>query len=382
MKQRRDKRKDELSIKRLVGLCRRIPDERRQSGNWRHRLGDVLVICLLGMICGYETWDEIRDYAEAKRLFLWRRPGFRRGIPSASTMRRVMEMIQPEALESVYRQWVRPYVGSSLGKQICVDGKTIRGASRLSDMNLHMVSAWIREDGLTMGQVMTREKSNEITAIPKLLGALDIRGGTVSIDAMGCQRAIAGQIIEQEAHYLLAVKGNQPTLQEEIRNYFIWAKADAIEHGGLRYHEEMEQGHGRITKWRVWSSDAGWFEGKSDWPLLRTFVCVERTHIRPETTKTEQAYFISRLQENADTFLRLVRNHWSIENQLHWTLDVSFHEDACLLHSPNVAVNLSLLRKMALAIIRSDSSRKASVNRKRKLAAIDDRFALSLLALG
>lgn len=377
---KRAQRKEQLNIKRLVGLCKEIPDERRHSGNWRHRLVDVLVICLLGIICGCETWEEIWDYAGAKRLFLWKALGFRHGIPSPSTMRRVMGMIKPEALENVYRQWVRPYIGSCLGKQISVDGKTIRGASSMGDINIHMVSAWIQEDGITMGQVRTEEKSNEITAIPALLGALDIRGGTVSMDAMGCQKAIARQIIEQGAHYLLAVKGNHPTLLADIVEYFAWAQTDPVEKKFLRKHAHTEKGHGRITKWKVTTCDAGWLEGKEQWPLLHTFVRVERTCVRGKVTSQESAYFISSLDADAKTFHRMVLNHWGIENRLHWVLDVSFHEDACLLREENAAQNLSLLRKISLAVINADDSRKASINRKRKMAGYDNRFALSLLS--
>lgn len=375
------KQKKKLHINRLIELCQKIPDERRQSGNWKHRLVDVLVVCLLGMICGYETWEEIRDYARAKRSFLRRNVGLKGGIPSPSTMRRVMGMIKPEELENVYREWVKPYIGSCMGKQINIDGKTIRGASRMGDRNFHMVSAWVREDGISMGQVITDEKSNEITAIPALLSSLDLRGGIVSIDAMGCQKAIARQIIAQEAQYLLAVKANHPTLMEDIKDYFAWAREDRIEQRFLRQHTQAEQEHGRITTWRVSVCDACWFEDKADWPFLHTFISVERTCTRQGHTSKDTAYFISSLQADAATFYRLTRNHWSIENQLHWVLDVSFHEDASLLHENNAVQNLSLLRKFALSALKADSSRIASINRKRKIAAIDDLFALSLLAL-
>lgn len=292
-----------------------------------------------------------------------------------------MGMIQPEALEEVYRQWVRPYIGSLLGKQGCVDGKTVCGASRMGEMNIHMLSVWVHEDGISMGQIRTEEKSNEITAIPALLSKLDIWGGLISIDAMGCQKAIAELIVERGAQYLLAVKGNQPTLHEEIREYFVWAQSDPIERKFLKTHVSVEKGHGRITKWRVHTCNAGWFEDKSEWPSLHTFVCVQRTCTRGENVSHESAYYISSLQADAADFGRYVRNHWSIENRLHWTLDVAFAEDASLLHDQYTAVNLSLLRKMALASIKLDSSRKASVNRKRKIAAIDDHFALSILSL-
>ena len=349
-----------MSLKRLVGLCKEIPDERRHSGNWRHRLADVLVICLLGLICGHETREEIYDYARAKRLFLWQKLGFKHGIPSPATLRRVMGMIDPEALESVYRQWVRPYIGSTLAKQACLDGKTLRGASRTGELNIHMVSAWIHEDRISMGQIRTEEKSNEITAIPVLLSKLDIRGGVVSIDDTGWQKAIAAQIIAQGAHYLLAVKGNQSSLHEAIEEYFAWAQADPIERKTLQVHTSLEKGHGRVSKWRVYTCDALWFEGKASWPMLRSFVCVERSCTKGEVTSHERAFFISSLEADAQSLGRHVRNHWGVENRLHWMLDVCFDEDASLLHDKNAAVNLSLLRKMA---------------------AIDDRFALSLLQL-
>jgi len=241
---------------------------------------DVLVICLLGIICGYETWDEIRDYARAKRLFLWRKLGVKRGIPSVATMRRVLGMIKPAELESVYQEWVKPYIGSCLGKHIPIDGKTIRRASRRGEANFHMVSAWVREDEVTIGQVKTEEKSNEITSIPALLSSLDIAGSIVSTDAMGCQKAIARSIIAQNAQYLLAVKANQPALHEEIQEYFTWAQGDSIERKFLQSHVETDFGHGRITRWRVYTCEASWFEDKQEWPFLRTFVCVERTCTR------------------------------------------------------------------------------------------------------
>jgi predicted transposase YbfD/YdcC len=231
-----------------------------------------------------------------------------------------------------------------------------------------------------MGQIKTEEKSNEITAIPALLSSLDITGGVVSSDAIGCQKAIASMIIARDAQYLLSVKANQPTLLEEIREYFTWAQTDPIERKFLDLHVSEDFSHGRHTKWRACVCDAGWFEDKRDWPALHTFIRVERISTRNGHTSTESAYFISSLLADAPTFSRLIRNHWSIENQLHWALDVSFHEDACRVREANSVQNLSLLRKFALAIIKADSSCKASVARKRKKAAVDDTFALSLLA--
>jgi predicted transposase YbfD/YdcC len=276
----------------------------------------------------------------------------------------------------MYREWVTPYVGSCFQKQINVDGKTIRGA----ESHLHMVSAWIREDGVTLGQIKTEEKSNEITAVPELLETLDIRGGTISGDAMNCQRKICEKVIEKEADYLFAVKMNQPTLYEEINEYFQWAVEDEVESKVLSQYETWEKGHGRISRWRVTASkDIAWFESKNDWVCLRSFIMVERKTIRGDKESYEKQYYISSLEADAEKFHHLVRNHWSIENQLHWVLDATFNEDRILIGKDYSPQNLSLLRKIALAIIKKDSSKKASLRRKQNIAGWDNDFLSSLL---
>lgn len=375
-------RKRQLSIQRLVGLCKRIEDPRRVWGNKRHELFAILVIALLSIISGCESWEEIHDYGKMKQKWLRSILPLPNGIPSESTFRRVFARIKPEALEEAYREWVWPYIGSCHEKQICVDGKTVRGVSKRSEQRLHMVSAWVREDGIALGQVKTQEKSNEITAIPNLLNALDIRGSVVSIDAMGCQRNIAKTIITREAHYLLAVKDNQPTLHEDIKEYFAWAREDSVEKSRLIQHTEVSFDHGRTTRWRVLTTkDTVWFEDKSKWVMLHTLICVERKTERAGNTSIHTAYYISSLDADAAMFLRLTRGHWSVENQLHWLLDVTFCEDSSLVYKDHAPVNLSLLRKMALSLLRLDASSKASVARKRRMAAYDNDFALSLLTL-
>ena len=375
------RRKKHLTLERLMQGCKRIADPRRTWGNKRHELTTILAIVLLGIISGCESWEEIHDYGEMKKEWLGRLLPMPNGIPSEPTFRRVFARIAPEELEQAYRQWVYPYVGSCYRKQICVDGKTLRGASKNGDRKLHMVSAWVREDRITLGQIKTNEKSNEITAIPELLNELDIRGGVVSIDAMGCQREIAKTIISRESNYLLAVKDNQPTMKEEIEAYFVWARADATERTRLDHHTEISFAHGRTVRWRVFATkDTVWFEDKANWKDLRTFVCVERIRTQNGQTSTQTAYYISSLEATAQTFLRLTRGHWSVENQLHWLLDVAFREDHSLTHKDHAPQNLALLRKIALSLIRMDSSRKASVARKRRMAAYDDDFALSIIS--
>ena len=228
----------------------------------------------------------------------------------------------------------------------------------------------------------TAEKSNEIAAIPELIESLDIRGSTVSIDAAGCQREIAKHIQEKEAHYILAVKKNQPTLFEEIKEYFDWALEDPIEQNRLSRYTQSDFDHGKTTKWRVFSTkDTVWFESKKDWAGLVSFVMVECTRCVKGEERVQRRYYISSLETQAEYFHQLIRGHWHVENKLHWMLDVAFREDHCLIHAGNAPQNLSLLRKMALAMLRLDSSQKASIARKRKIAGWDNDYALSIIAV-
>lgn len=341
---------------------------------------DILVITLLAIVCGCETWKDIWLYGVQKKGWLSTFLRLPNGIPSVCTFRRTFLWIKPEALEDVYRKWVRPYVGSCQGKQVCFDGKTVCGVGRHGEVILHMVSAWVRKDGVTIGQIRTDGKSNEITAIPKLIEQVDIRGGTVTIDAMGCQKAIAEAVIAGEGQYVLAVKQNQPTLYEEVEEYFRWAVSDKIEQQHLSHYTQKDFGHGKITHWRVTATkNTVWFESKRDWTALRSFVMVERTTEKGGNNTQECAYFISSLEADSATFQRLIRGHWGIENQLHWMLDCQFNEDACLIHKGNAPENLSLIRKMALALLKRDTSSKLSIRSKQKLAGWNNDFALSMV---
>lgn len=375
------KRERHLAVKPLIKLCKGIEDPRRRWGNKRHELTTILIIALLGILCGCETWEEIRDYGNRKRRWLRTFLALPNGIPSESTFQRVFARIRPEALESVYRAWVKPYVGNCVSKQICVDGKTVCGVERRSDARLHMVSAWVREDNITLGQLQTAEKSNEITAIPQLLESLDIRGGTVTIDAMGCQKEIARTIRNKEAQYVLAVKENQPTLHAEIKEYFDWAMTDAVEKHHLSQFRQRSVDHGRTTRWHVVSTtDTVWFEPSAAWAGLRSFVMVECTWADNEKRHTQRRYYISSLDTDAAVFHRYIRGHWSIENQLHWVLDVAFHEDACAVHKGFAPQNLALLRKFSIAMLKAETSVKASIARKRKIAGWDDDYAFCLIS--
>ena len=211
--------------------------------------------------------------------------------------------------------------------------KQYAGVSRASgeESKLHVVSAWIKEDGVSFGQIRTEEKSNEITAIPELLNGLDVEGGTITIDAMGCQKAIADKIVACKANYVLAVKGNQSTLMEEMQEYFAWAETDEVERKRLSICNEDEDSRDRrVSRCISVSNDIAWFADKAAWKELRTFIRVEQTTVRASGTTKEERYYISNLERDALVFANLTRQHWAIENCLHWMLDATFHEDASL----------------------------------------------------
>lgn len=378
------KRKEKLTINELICIIEEeIEEPRQEGGNLRHKLVDILVIVLVGIICGCEQWIEIEDFAHEKETWLREFLELPNGIPSDDTYRRVMERIKPKQLEAAYRRWVLPYIGSCIGKHIAVDGKTICGVNKGErESKLHIVSAWVREDGLTLGQVRTSEKSNEITAIPELLNSLDIRGATVTIDAMGCQTEIAKDIIASQANYVLAVKQNQPSLYEAIEEYFRWAENDPIEKQTLLRYSNYDGEHGRHVHWTVEvTHESNWYKSKKEWKQLSSMIRVTRKREQHGNTSVEHAYYISNAQYDAKRFAELIRGHWSIENNLHWQLDVQFGEDTSQIHKDYSPENLAVLRKISKALLQMDSSFKASIRRKQRRALMVHDYLCSILSL-
>lgn len=386
------KKEQKLSLDRLIELIEdNIPDPRRPGGNIRHKLVEILVIILLGIICGCETWIDIEDYCRAKYEWLKTFLELPGGIPSNDTYRRLMERIRPEKLESVYRQWALPYVGNCKGKQVAVDGKTICAASKnrlgqaeTEEGKLHIISAWVREDGISIGQVKTNEKSNEITAIPKMLDTLDIEGATVTIDAMGCQVDIAEKIVDRGASYLLALKKNQPSLYESVEEYFNWARTEPKEKEQLKVHRYEEHTHGRHIYRRVEvCNDVSWLETDREWKQLSSIICVTRKGEREGREIKETAYYISNRRWEAEEAAKCIQGHWSIENNLHWSLDTAFNEDESLIYKGHAQENLSLVRKIAQKMLKSETSFKGgSIRRKSIRAAMLNEYAEIVLKLG
>ena len=380
-----------LSLDRIMELFEEIPDPRRPGGNIQHKLVDLLVIILLGVICGCETWIEIEDYAHAKYEWLKTILELPGGVPSNDTYRRLMTRMVPQRLEEAYRQWVLPYVGGCIGKHIAIDGKTICTASnyRLSNEEtpegkLHIISAWVREDGISLGQVKTDEKSNEITAIPKMLDTLDVKGAVVTIDAMGCQVDIAEKIIDREANYLLALKKNQLNLYESVEEYFKWARTEPIEKKQLKEYSYEEHEHGRhVYRTVEVCNDVSWIETVREWKRLSSIVCVTRKGEREGRQTEETAYYISSREWEADEVAKHIQGHWTIENNLHWSLDVAFNEDSSKIHLGYSAENLSVIRKIAQKLLKAETTFKGgSIRRKARRVALLNDYAEKVLMLG
>ena len=380
-----------LSLDRIMELFEEIPDPRRPGGNIQHKLVDLLVIILLGVICGCETWIEIEDYAHAKYEWLKTILELPGGVPSNDTYRRLMTRMLPQKLEEAYRQWVLPYVGGCIGKHIAIDGKTICTASnyRLSNEEtpegkLHIISAWVREDGISLGQIKTDEKSNEITAIPKMLDTLDVKGTVVTIDAMGCQVDIAEKIIDREANYLLALKKNQLNLYESVEEYFKWARTEPIEKKQLKEYSYEEHEHGRhVYRTVEVCNDVSWIETVREWKRLSSIVCVTRKGEREGRQTEETAYYISSREWEADEVAKHIQGHWTIENNLHWSLDAAFNEDSSKIHLGYSAENLSVIRKIAQKLLKAETTFKGgSIRRKARRVALLNDYAEKVLMLG
>ena len=380
-----------LSLDRIMELFEEIPDPRRPGGNIQHKLVDLLVIILLGVICGCETWIEIEDYAHAKYEWLKTILELPGGVPSNDTYRRLMTRMLPQKLEEAYRQWVLPYVGGCIGKHIAIDGKTICTASnyRLSNEEtpegkLHIISAWVREDGISLGQIKTDEKSNEITAIPKMLDTLDVKGAVVTIDAMGCQVDIAEKIIDREANYLLALKKNQLNLYESVEEYFKWARTEPIEKKQLKEYSYEEHEHGRhVYRTVEVCNDVSWIETVREWKRLSSIVCVTRKGEREGRQTEETAYYISCREWEADEVAKHIQGHWTIENNLHWSLDAAFNEDSSKIHLGYSAENLSVIRKIAQKLLKAETTFKGgSIRRKARRVALLNDYAEKVLMLG
>ena len=344
----------------------------RSERTRRHELFDLVVVALCGTIAGADTWTDIERFGRERLAWLRTFLRLENGIPSHDTFGRVFAMLDPAGLVACIRQWLEE-VGCQLGQHVAIDGKTLRGSfdTAAGRSPLHLVSAWASETRLTLGQVAVDAKSNEITAIPLLLELLELKGATVTLDAMGCQKEIAQQIIDRGGQYVLALKDNQPKLQEAVAAEFNQALAAEKRPRDLRRQVTVETSHGRRQRRECYVLPAPrTLPGMANWAKLATIVMVLRITHTDRGESGQVSYYLSSLPPQAKRLAQLIRQHWSIENQLHWVLDVTFTEDASRIRRQHAPQTSAMLRRLAVSILSADTSLKDTLRGKRYRACL------------
>lgn len=354
----------------------------RIERNKKHDLSEMLFIAVCAAISGAQGWSDIVEFAEAKEQWLRRFVRLDNGIPVDDTFARVLSRIAPLALQGCLVNWTQSLCERSAGEVIAIDGKTVRRSHnrRQGQGPLHLVRAWATEAGLALAQVATEVKSNEIVAIPVLLRYLELKGAIITIDAMGCQRDIAAQIVEQGGDYVLAVKGNQANLHDSIVDFFDTARAGNFREVAHTYYTQTDSGHGRVEVRRCWASaHLDGLPHRDQWAGLRSIAMIEgERHIGGKVT-VDRRYFITSLAAAAEPIARAVRAHWQVENGCHWVLDMTFREDDSRIRRGHGAENFSTLRHFALNLIKRHAP-KLSVRKKRIRAGFSDLFREEVLA--
>ena len=378
-------------------------EDPRVEGRCKYTLQEVIAIAICAIISGYETWKDMAVYAEAKEDWLSSWLPLEEGTPSHDTFGRVFALLDPAVFQEGFSKWVESACELTKGAVVAIDGKTLRRSHnrKKNKQAIHMVSAWAHENGLCLGQVKTSEKSNEITAIPELLDKLGLAGCIVTIDAMGCQKAIAEKIIEQEADYVICLKGTQGTLRDHVESIAEDIIGKEFDDYTQKHIRRVEEAHGRREVRDYWLiEDCYTNDIKDDWPGLRTYgVARSEVTINGETT-VDTRYFISSLPCNVTEFARAVREHWSIENSLHWCLDVTYREDESRIRTGHAPENMALLRRLAISALKkapppphrpksrkkggkpallSGKPRTESVRSKGKYCALSDQYLLQVL---
>lgn len=372
----------------LIEQLQQLPDPRVQA-RCEHDLVDVLVIALCCLLCGGEGFNDMEDFGMAKRKWFRTFLRLRSGIPTHDTFNRVLAALKPEAFLEMFMAWTQTLRSTISDEIVALDGKALRRALDRGESPRVIVSAWAASNSLVLGQIEVPAKTNEITALPRLLRALELSGCIVTLDAMGCQKEIAKEIKEADAEYVLALKGNQGQCHEEIKSYLddavarhcekIPAKKNAVP---LAYQETVEKDHGRIETRRYWqSAELDWFAGQGEWEGLRSVGMVESVRQVGEAAPTvERRYYLSSLSVDVEKFARAVRGHWAIENSLHWVLDVQCGEDKSRARAGHAAANLATLRRLALNLLKQDRTKKRGIKGKQLNASWDHRYLLRLLA--
>ena len=353
-------------------------EDPRSHINQLHDLVDILLIGIISVISGAETWKQMIEFANSKEVFLRKFLSLSNGIPSDDTINRVFSSIDSSKFETCFIEWVNSISKISKGQVIAIDGKTLRGAkSEGRKSPIHMVSAWANQSNLVLGQVKVNDKSNEITAIPELIENLFIEGNIITIDAMGTQTNIAEKIIENGADYILAVKENQKQLLEEIKDEFKFSE-------DIETDVNIDFGHGRIETRKCSVISKFQFIDNTDnkWEKLNQIVKVESLRCFKNSERQDEnatRYYISSLTDTAINYQTNIRSHWGVENKLHWTLDVAFSEDASRKRKNNAAQNYSILLKIALNLLKNEKTEKQGIAGKRLKAGWNEGYLLKVL---
>jgi predicted transposase YbfD/YdcC len=376
-----------LSMEKLQGSLSHyfddVPDP-RVNRTKRHLIKDIIVIALLSTIAGGDGWEDMENYGLSKQEWLKKFLELPNGIPSDDTFRRVFEKLDPQILEQKLTLWVQQLIGPVIEQVIPIDGKTLRGSYDRENgiKNLHLVTAWACENRLVLGQVKVEGHSNEITAIPALLELIDITGATITMDAMGTQTEIIRLIHQKKANYVVTLKSNHPTLYNQVKTWFETAKAHQFK--GIEIHEnhQTESAHSRVETRKVWAFPVAALGGlykQEEWAGLQTIVVVERFRYLWNGTTHEVQFYLSSLPPDAQINGRIIRQHWTIENQEHYVLDVTFNEDRCRIRSLHSPRNLATLRRLSLNAVNQETTFKRSLRQKRKRAAMNDGYMMLIL---
>jgi predicted transposase YbfD/YdcC len=348
-----------------------------------HDLLDIVTIAVCAVVAGADSWEHIEQFARAKHEWLKLFLALPNGIPSHDTIARVFARLDPEQFQRCFLGWIGALQEATDRRVIAIDGKTLRRSfdRARGKSALHLVHAWATANHLLLGQVAVDEKSNEITAIPELLKLLELSGAIVTIDAMGCQKEIARTIREEGADYVLALKGNHEHLHGQVVAFWEGAyRRGFTGYEVMSYHRQWNEGHGRFEARRCWAtSDLSWLSGREEWEGLRSVVFVESERFVGESLSVEERYYLSSLPADAKLLNEVARSHWGVENSLHWVLDVTFDEDRSRVRKGNAPENFGLLRRLALCLLKRDTSSKGSIKGKRLQASWNEDYLLQVL---
>jgi predicted transposase YbfD/YdcC len=354
----------------------------RVIGRTAHNLTDILFLTLCAVLCGMDDWESIEEWGKERQEWLRQYVEVRNGIPSHDTISRVFAALDSATFQTCFIRWMGTLCPNLDGQIVAIDGKTARGSHQrlCGKQAIHVVSAFVCDHGLTLGQVKTEEKSNEITAIPELIAALDLRGSIVTLDAMGCQKEIAKAIVGKDADYVLGLKGNQGTLSDKVKGFFNeteWRNYKDFSSWG---HRTEEKGHGRAETRRCVALACDHWENIEAWIGLKSVTMVESLRQSGEEISSEKRYYISSLAPDSKKLAQAIRSHWEIENRLHWCLDMTFNEDASRIRTDHAPENMNIVKKIAMNLLRLNPL-KRSLPKKRLKACLNNEYLADVLGI-